>query len=91
MAIKPRIFLQFLLYYTTHLCCCSLLMIVDGKRIPFWSNSTITYSPDRNKQGGPLSNTVQVTAVDISHPSHTDALKVGVTASVEKSEWPFWK
>ena len=59
------------------------MMFVDGKPIPFSYNSTITYTPE-DKQNGPLYNKVIVTAVDVSHPRRTDALKVDSTASVDK-------
>ena len=58
-------------------------MTVDGKPIPFSYNSTISYSPE-GKQDGSLYHNVHVTAVDISRPHQTDALKVDVTSSVEK-------
>lgn len=58
-------------------------MIVDGKTIPFSSNSTVNYTSEDN-QIGSLYNTVQVTAVDVSQARETDALKIEMTSSVEK-------
>lgn len=59
-------------------------MSVDGKLFPFSCNSTITYSPDEKQQSKVLSETVQVSAVDISHPDQTDTLKVDLTTSIQR-------
>lgn len=64
-------------------CCCRLVMIVDGKPIPFSRNSTILYTPE-GKQNGSLFNTVQVAAVDVSHADQADALKIDMTSLVER-------
>ncbi|KAL9989079.1 hypothetical protein ACROYT_G003587 [Oculina patagonica] len=61
------------------------VMSVDGKLFPFSCNSTITYSPDEKQQSKVLSETVQVSAVDISHPHQTDTLKIDLTTSIQRA------
>lgn len=59
-------------------------MTVDGKSFPFSCNSTITYSPDEKQQSMVLAETVQVSAVDISHPYQSDTLKIEMTSAVQR-------
>ena len=71
----------------TCLCFCSQVISVDGKTFPFSCNSTITYTPDEKQQSRVLSETVQVSAVDISHPHQTDTLKIDMTTSIQRGMW----
>jgi len=57
---------------------------VGGKSFPFSCNSTITYSPDEKQQSRVVAETVQVSAVDISHPYQSDTLKVEMTSSIQR-------
>ena len=59
-------------------------MSVGGKSFPFSCNSTVTYSPDEKQQSRVLSETVQVSAVDISHPYQSDTLKIEMTSSIQR-------
>ena len=59
-------------------------MTVDDKPFPFSCNSTIIYSPEEKQQSRVLTETVQVSAVDISHPYQSDTLKIEMTSSVQR-------
>ena len=61
-------------------------MNVDDRPFPYSCNSTILYSPDDKKQSRPLSQTVQVSAVDVSYPHQSDTLKIEMTTSIQRGK-----
>ena len=67
----------------TRLSCCRRVLSVDGKSVPYSCNTTIAYFPV-DERAKSLSQAVQVTEVDVSTPRPIDALKIDMTAVVER-------